>query len=97
MNPTQIQTTIAPLITFLAGLAAGRGLFGLDAAAWTAIIGGIVGLGATVWAAVVTRKTTLVTTVAQMPEVQSVRLEPSVRQNDALITTTPSNVTSGGA
>ena len=95
MNNTQIQTTLAPLITFLAGLAAGKGLFGLDAATWTTIIGSIVALGATIWAAVVTRKTALVTQTANLPEVQSVRLEPSVRQNDALITQTPSNVTSG--
>lgn len=93
MNSTQIQTTLAPLITFLAGLAAGKGLFGLDSATWATIIGGVVGLAATIWAAVVTKKTNLVSSVANLPEVNNVQLSSTVPSNDALVTSTPSNVT----
>lgn len=59
MNSTQIQTTLAPLLTFLAGLAAGKGLFGWDAATWYTILGGVVGFGATIWAAVATKNSSI--------------------------------------
>lgn len=59
MNSTQIQTTLAPLLTFLAGLAAGKGLFGWDAATWYTILGSVVGFGATIWAAVATKNSNL--------------------------------------
>lgn len=91
MNSTQIQTTLAPLITFLAGLAAGKGLFGLDAATWTTILGGIAGLGATLWAAFATRKTAIINEAAAQPEVKQVVLEPTA--SSALVQATASNVT----
>lgn len=56
MNATQIQTTLAPLISFLAGLAAGKGLFGLDAGTWTTIIGSVAAFGATIWGALAATK-----------------------------------------
>lgn len=92
MNQTQIQTTLAPLIALGAGFLAGKGVFGIDAAGWTVLIGGAVGFGATVWGVLVGRKASLVTTVAQMPEVQAVRLEPNVSQQSSIVTNTPSNV-----
>jgi len=91
MNSTQLQTLAAPLITFFAGLLAGKGVFGLDAGAWTTIIGGVAGLGATVWATVATRQTALVSTVAAMPEVKAVVLDQSAPST--LVQATPSNVT----
>lgn len=91
MNSTQIQTTLAPLISFLAGLAAGKGLFGLDAASWATLIGGVIGLGATIWGLIATRKTAQIASVAAMPEVQSVKLEPSAPSS--LVQATPGNVT----
>ena len=45
MNTTQTQTTLAPLVAFLAGLLAGKGVFGFDTATWTYIIGGVAGIG----------------------------------------------------
>lgn len=72
MNTTQTQTTIAPIVAFLAGLLAGKGVFGFDAATWAAIIGGIGGVVMTIWAAIATRKTTLVSTVNAMDEVAGV-------------------------
>lgn len=94
MNSTQLVTTLAPLISFLAGLAAGRGLFGWDVAQWTTVLGGIVGLGATVWAAITTRKSAQVSSVAAMPEVKEIKLE-STPAGNALSASTPANVTTG--
>lgn len=67
MNQTQIQTTAAPLIAFLAGLLAGKGVFGLDAATWATAIGAFVAFGATIWGLVSTRKTALANTLGNIP------------------------------
>lgn len=91
MNSTQIQTTIAPLISFLAGLAAGKGLFGLDSATWATILGAIAAFGATIWGAVATRNNAVISQAAALPEVQSIKLEPSATQ--ATLAATPGNVT----
>lgn len=93
MNSTQLTTTVAPIVSFIAGILAGKGLFGLDATAWATIIGAIVAFGATVWGAFTTRKTALVTTVANMPEVDSVRVDTTQSGAQALVNSTPSNVT----
>lgn len=90
MNATQIQTTIAPLLTFLAGLAAGKGLFGWDAQTWYTILGGIAGLGATVWAAVTTRNHAVISQAAVLPEVQSIKMEASTSK--ATVDSLPGNV-----
>lgn len=91
MNSTQIQTMLTPLISFLAGLAAGKGLFGLDAGSWTTIIGGAVAFGATIWGAVVTRNTAVISQAAALPEVASIKLEASAPSS--VVAATPSNVT----
>lgn len=91
MNPTQLTTTLAPLITFFAGLLAGKGVFGLDAATWATVLGAIGGLGATIWAAIATKQKNLVNTVAAMPEVKEVKLEQSAPTD--LVNATVSNVT----
>jgi hypothetical protein len=91
MNPTQLTTTLAPLIAFFAGLLAGNHVFGLDAATWTSVIGGAAGLVATVWAAIATRQKNLVNTVAAMPEVKEVKLESTAPTD--LVNATASNVT----
>lgn len=91
MNSTQIQTTLAPLISFLAGLAAGKGLFGLDVTSWTTIIGAVVAFGAAIWGAIATRNTAVISQAAALPEVQSIKLEPSA--SSSTVAATPSNVT----
>lgn len=91
MNSTQLQTLATPLIGFVAGLLAGKGVFGLDAGSWATIIGGLAGTVATIWGVVATRQTALVSTVAAMPEVKSVVLEQ--RAPDTLVAATPANVT----
>lgn len=91
MNSTQIQNTLAPLISFLAGLAAGKGLFGLDSATWTTVIGAIAAFGATIWAAISTRNTAIISQAAASPEVQSIKLTPTA--SAATVDATPNNVT----
>jgi len=91
MNSTQIQSTIAPLISFLAGLAAGKGLFGLDVGTWTTILGAVAAFGATLWAAISTRGTAIIAQAAVSPEVQSIKLTPTA--SSATVDATPSNVT----
>lgn len=95
MNGTQVQTTLAVPISFLAGLLAGKNVFGFDTATWTTIIGAVAGLVATIWGALATRKTALVTTVADLPEVKGVTLNPVVPGVHELNAATPSNVKVG--
>lgn len=90
MSSTQIQTTLAPLISFLAGLAAGKGLFGLDVGTWTTLLGALVAFAATIWGAIATRQTAQISAVAAMPEVKQVVLEQSAPAS--LVQATPSNV-----
>jgi hypothetical protein len=90
MNTTAATSTFGPLIAFFAGLLAGKGVFGLDAATWTTVIGSVVAAGLSVWGAISTRKTAQISAVAAMPEVQSVKLEPSAPSS--ITTATPSNV-----
>lgn len=92
MNGTQIQTTLAPLIAFFAGLLAGKGVFGLDAATWAQVIGGAAGFAATIWGIIATRKTAMVSTVAAMPEVTKVELDKTAPGTTALDNATPANV-----
>jgi uncharacterized membrane protein len=91
MNSTQTQTTIAPLVGFLAGLLAGKGVFGLDSATWTTIIGSLGGAAMAIWAAITTRKSALISSTAALPEVKSVKLEESAPRD--LVAATPDNVT----
>ncbi len=56
MNPTQIQTTLAPIVAAIAGFLAGKGYFGLSAETWISVIGGVLALGATIWGAVAASK-----------------------------------------
>jgi hypothetical protein len=91
MNKTQIQSTVAPLVAFFAGLLAGKGMFGLDVEAWTTVIGGLVAAGAAVWGAFSTRGSSLITAAANQPEVHSIKLEPDAPMT--LLSTTPNNVT----
>lgn len=90
MNGTQATSTFGPLIAFFAGLLAGKGVFGLDATSWTTIIGAVIAGGTAIWGVVSTRKTAQIATVAAMPEVQSIKLEPSAPAS--ITAATPANV-----
>lgn len=91
MNSTQIQTTAAPLVAFLAGLLAGKGVFGLDAATWATAIGAVLAFGATIWGIFTGKNNNIIAQAAALPEVQSIKLEPSAPA--ATVAATPSNVT----
>lgn len=91
MNGMQVTSTFGPLITFFAGLLAGKGVFGLDATSWTTIIGAVIAGAIAIWGVVTTRKTAQIASVAAMPEVQSIKLEPSAPS--AITAATPANVT----
>lgn len=91
MNTTSVTSTFGPLVAFFAGLLAGKGVFGLDAQTWTTVIGAVIAAGASVWGAIATRKTAQIASVAAMPEVQSVKLEPSAPSS--ITAATPNNVT----
>ncbi len=99
MNPTQIQTTIAPIVAAVAGFLAGRGYFGFDQATWISVLAGLGTLIATIWSAVAARKTAIVTTAANLPEVKAIQLEdrdPKVAESVASINlSTPNNVKVG--
>jgi len=90
MNNTQWQTTLAPVVSFFAGLLAAK-IPWLDAGTWTQILGGVVGLAATLWGGLAARQNSLVSTVAAMDDVKSVTLSPTAPQS--MITATPANVT----
>jgi len=89
LNSTQIQNTLAPLISFLAGLLAAKVPF-LDVGSWTTIIGALLGIGATIWAGFSTRNTAVISQAAALPEVQSIKLDPSA--SSATVAATPGNV-----
>jgi uncharacterized membrane protein YuzA (DUF378 family) len=78
-SDTQIQTTLSPLIAVIAGIIAGTHLFGWDSSAWTAVIGGLVGLAAVVWGNIASSKANIISTAANQPEVQSIKLASSAR------------------
>ncbi len=90
MNTTSATATFGPLVGFFAGILAGKGVFGLDATAWTTVIGSIAGVIATLWGVISSRKSAQVSAVAAMPEVQSIKLEPSATAD--LVQATPANV-----
>lgn len=91
MNSTTATSTFGPLVAFFAGLLAGKGVFGLDAQTWTTVIGAVIAAAASVWGAIATRKNAQISAVAAMPEVQSVKLEPSAPAT--VLEATPGNVT----
>lgn len=92
MNPTQLQTTLAPIAAAVAGFLAGRGAFGWDQATWITVIMGLATGAATIWGAVAARKTAMVSTVANMPEVKEVALTKGASGVTALDAATPENV-----
>lgn len=96
-NTTQATTSFAAAIAFLAGLLAGRGVFGFDQATWITILTGAGGFGMLIWNAVSTRKSAMVSTVANMPEVKKeggIILDKTVPGTAALEAATPANVVS---
>lgn len=89
MNPTQLQSTLAPLVSLLGGLLALKIPY-FDAGTWGQILGGLLTLGGIIWAGVATRQSAIISTVANDPQVKSVQLTSNAPQG--LVDATPSNV-----
>lgn len=89
MNPTQLQTTLAPLVVMLGSLLAAKVPF-FDAGTWGQILGAMLAFGGVIWAGVATRQSAIISTVANDPQVKSVQLTASAPQS--LVAATPSNV-----
>lgn len=76
MNGTQIQNTLTPIVSFIAGILAVKfSMF--DAVTWSSILMGVVGLAATIWGAVSTRNKAVITQAAALPEVNKVLTDPA--------------------
>jgi hypothetical protein len=92
-NPLQTNNTVVMMLAYGAGVLASKfPLF--DSATWQAILLAAGGLVFTVYTAIVNRKTAVVSTVANMPEVSKVEMEKTsagvaMAQSDS----TPNNVT----
>lgn len=92
MNSTQLNTTFASIVGIIAGFLAGRGVFGFDTPTWITILTALVGFGGTLWTVFVTRKTALVSTTSNMPEVKEVILDKTDPGARAMESVTPENV-----
>ena len=91
INPLQTNNSALMTVGYVAGILAAK-LPIFDFATWNYIIlsaGGTIMVAAT---AILNRKTNVVSTVANMPEVKSVELDKSVSGAKALEDVTPSNV-----
>lgn len=89
MNGTQITNTLTPIVSFIAGILAVKFTM-FDAVTWSSILMGVVGMGATLWGAFSTRNNGVIAQAAALPEVQSIKLEPSAPAST--VAATPGNV-----
>lgn len=90
-NPLQTNNTATMIVAYLAGIAAAK-LPWFDFATWNYIIFSIGGVGLTAYTAFINRKTAVVATVANMPEVNKIELDKSVSGATALAEATPKEV-----
>lgn len=89
MNGTQLQTTLAPLVSLLGTLLAAKVPF-FDAGTWGQILGGIIAFGGVIWGAFAARSSAVISTAASDPNVASVKLASTAPQS--LVDATPANV-----
>jgi len=91
-NPLQTNNTIVMALAYGAGVLASKfPLF--DAATWNSLLLAGGGFVFVLYTAITNRKTAVVATVANMPEVNKVELDKSVPSSAALDSATPNNVT----
>lgn len=89
MNATQIQTLIAPLVGIAAIWLASKIPF-IDQATWSDWINALISSGVLAFMGWITGNTKIITQAAALPEVQSIKLEPSAPQTT--VAATPANV-----
>lgn len=95
MNNDQLTKTILPIISFFGGIAVSKGWIPAGTIDWlsnniAAVLGAIGTVGALIVGFITSTKNAQITRVAEMPEVEKVKLEPSAPQ--AMVEGTPSNV-----
>lgn len=90
-NPLQTNNTALMIVGYIAGIAAAK-LPWFDLATWNYIILSVGGVLFTGVSLVLNRKTAVVATVANMPEVKSVELDKTSPGVKDLVNATPANV-----
>lgn len=90
-NPLQNNNTALMVTGYLAGIAAAKLPF-FDFATWNYIIMSLGGAAFAAGSFILNRKSAVVTTVANMPEVGGIALNKAVPGATALANATPSNV-----
>lgn len=75
MNGEQIGSIIRAILSAVGGYFVGKGI--IDASTMTAIVGALGTIGVAIWGILTKTPTALVASAAALPEVQSIKLEPS--------------------
>jgi hypothetical protein len=88
MNWEQISSILRHILTFGGGFAVAKGW--VSAETMTGIVGAIITIGGVVWGLFNKTSNAIVASAAALPEVQSIKLEPSAPS--AMVSATPSNV-----
>ena len=91
-NPLQNNSTAVAVISYIAGIAATKLTF-FDLATWNYIFMALGGLIFALWQFFITRKTTVVATAANLPEVANIELDRNTPNAQGLYDATPANVT----
>jgi len=89
MNWEQISSILRHVLTFGGGFIVAKGW--VSETVMLEIVGAIVTVGGAIWAMFNKTSASIVASAAALPEVQSIKLEPSAPS--ALVQATPSNVT----
>jgi hypothetical protein len=89
MNWEQISSIVRHVLTFGGGFAVAKGWVSEET--MLALVGAIITIGGAIWAMMNKTPAAIVAQAAALPEVQSIKLEPSAPS--ALVSATPSNVT----
>lgn len=95
-NPLQTNNSIIMISGYAAGVLASKFPM-FDSATWNGIVLGALGLGVTIWTAYINRKTAVIKTTANLPEVKKeggIILDKNVQGAVALANSnlTPTNV-----
>lgn len=88
MSWEQISSILRHILTFGGGFIVAKGW--VDAEAMAGVVGAIITIGGAVWAYLNKTSSSLVAQAAALPEVQSIKLEPSAPAS--MVAATPANV-----
>lgn len=88
MNWEQISSILRHVLTFGGGFIVAKGW--ISAETMTGLVGAVITIGGAIWAVFNKTPANIVASAASLPEVQSIKLEPSAPSS--LVSSTPSNV-----